>query len=201
MPKILLLATLPALLALAALASPVTALAQGRGYQVEVIAFNHVAPNTSGELFFPPDEGASDWSDALLLWSDAAVSGDDYFSLADEAMRMGHHVRRLQQSTEYRPVSHLAWRQPAVSDPQMVRFQVASAECGERPLLDGVMRVRNLGELVFEFDLRYRDCTADPLSGKDALFRINGTPEVLFSRVYYFDHPLLGLLLEVRRDQ
>ena len=177
-------------------------LAAERGYQVEVLVFAHVSQNTGGELFFPPQQGTDDWSEALALWAvdaQTAPPPPGYHALGAESLQMRAHWKRLRAVRDYRPVAHAAWRQPARAEPQPARLQVYADDCNERPELDGVLRVRNLGELVFEFDLRYLDCVAT-VTGSAPVFRIPGTSKVLFNRLYYFDHPVAGVLLEVRRD-
>lgn len=189
-----------AALPLLALALP-TAWGQDSGYQVEVLAFRHVDPSTGGELFFQADEDYGVGDGAIALWGDEPEAVPGYAALGDEDMRMRVHVRQLRASPYYHPVAHVLWRQPALANPRKVRLEVPSELCEGVREIDGAMRVRNLGELAFEFDLSYVDCALTQLSGQEAKFRINGAPKVLFNRTYYFDHPLLGVLLEVRRDR
>ena len=188
---------LPLLLAVAA----APAWAQGDGYQVEVLAFRHVEPSTGDELFFQTDEEGEHGDGAIALWGDEPEAVPGYAALGDEGKRLSGHARQLQVSPHYQPVAHVSWRQPGLANPKRVRLEVPSERCEGMSELEGAMRVRNLGELAFEFDLSYVDCELTRLSGQQAKFRLNGTPKVLFNRVYYFDHPLLGVLLEVRRDR
>ena len=162
----------------------VSAPAAADWYQVEVIVFRNIHPETDGEFWdanpgLPEREG----SIQLLDYEPAGVVGGTvppapvpYQALPEARYRLDGVERALKQSPEYRPLLHVAWQQPArgadrsrsvhLDFPQTTATSVAetgiSAEAPAPqllqvpdPVLDGTVRLRVGRFLHVDVDMAY----------------------------------------------
>lgn len=104
-------------------------------YQVEVIIFENLSPQTDGEIWYE-NPGLPDRSNSIKLISELAdeeqQSSEEqepeesvllkkkaelvpYLQLPEENLRLKGVERVLKLSREYRPLTHLAWQQPGLS--------------------------------------------------------------------------------------
>lgn len=177
-------------LALGLLAPPAAGAA--RWFTVEVVAFEHLAAENYAEETWPADPGAPDTTATVeLVPSGTTASGTPIpFSLAprNEWTLAGVYAA-LRRSASYRPLLHLAWRQPVLDrdsapavhlhpeaglrypEPEPVMAPgtlpplVLRDESAPPPALDGTLRVHLARYLHVEADLvHYRDPTRLPLA-------------------------------------
>lgn len=81
-------------------------------YNVELIVFANTDPQAGVLESWPADPGTPDWNDALPITP--AGSKLPYMQLPDTVFRMDYSWRKLQRSSDYAPLLHLAWAQPAI---------------------------------------------------------------------------------------
>lgn len=217
----------PPLLLLALLLLPPPAAAD---YRLEVIVFESLYPLAEGELLaddrrpeprggvslpffgFPGEAREADPGDAP-----SAPAG--YAPLASADYRLYGVFSVLERAPGYRPLLHLAWRQPGHRRSAPLRLPGTGLPCaGVAPpavspdaapaaaaapvgpagqaLLEGTVRLRDAGRLFLDLELSYRPCAEAAVGGR---VRLSQSRRILLDRLYYFDHPLLGVLVQVER--
>ena len=122
----LLLAVLP-LLALAvpsATAPQPTATPAPNWYNVELIVFANTDPQAGAQESWPADPGVPDWSSAVPL--KPAASGLPYMQLPASRYVLNADWKKLQHSSDYAPLLHVAWAQPAIDRTSALFVQVGT---------------------------------------------------------------------------
>jgi len=143
-------------------------------YQVEVIVFDRLYPNLDGEQW--QNEEFNIRSNMVELEASNADQGLVPFMLLSRSRnRMGGVYRVLKLSSEYRPLYHVSWQQPASERKQSryVHIQrldgnrtIPKAKTSEEPefleefimpdrIVDGSIRIRSGFYLHADIDLSY----------------------------------------------
>ncbi|MGH8321895.1 MAG: CsiV family protein, partial [Gammaproteobacteria bacterium] len=81
-------------------------------YDVELIVFRNTDPQAGSLETWPANPGTPDWDSAVPMT--AASSTLPYMQLPSASYRMDYSWRKLQRSSEYQPLLHIAWAQPAI---------------------------------------------------------------------------------------
>jgi len=185
-------------------------------YQVEIIIFEHLFHDAEGEvsqigLRIP------DLSNTVQLSSDAA---DASFGLLPSSMyKLGGVYSELRSSREYRPILHLAWRQPQLPQSRSKYVHIRKTDgTGQQDgfedayvKLDGVVRIRSSQFLHADVDLLYFiDAVTESFINANAgnqeasqiaatFAELKETRRMKLNDLHYFDHPVFGILLRVSR--
>ncbi|MGH8282950.1 MAG: CsiV family protein [Gammaproteobacteria bacterium] len=80
-------------------------------YDVELIVFSNSDPQAGSLETWPLNPGAPDWDSGVPL--KAKGNGLPYI-LPSSSYRMDSSWRKLHRSSEYQPLLHIAWAQPAI---------------------------------------------------------------------------------------
>ena len=196
-------------------------------YQVEVIIFDRLYPDSAGEQ----------WRDTPFILPDdpveprAALAGErlPYSLLPRARHRLGGIYNVLGRAPEYRPLLHLSWRQPAAEGRRAsyVRLQhpppdPTTAPAAAEPMfveqlvrperiIDGVIRIRGGFYLHADIDLSCfkpippentlppASATAEPAAIQKTRLALKETRKIKLDEIHYFDHPMYGLILQVSR--
>ncbi len=183
--------------------------AQQEYFQAELILFQHLFRRADGELLRTGTEeldlNAIDlYAPSLTQTGGGATppAPDGYALLpAGEHLLQGVWVA-LGRSAEYRPLLHLAWQQPArrSARPVLLRGAVPCPAQTDRPLLQGTVRLQGRNQPSVKLELDYRPCTqSEPGAAPAPLVRLIQQQRIRPGRLYYLDHPLLGVLLKISR--
>lgn len=208
-------------------------------YQVEVIVFDRLYPNLDGEQW---QNEAFTLNDNLL-----ELQGNDAVSISEQGLvpykvlnnsrnRLSGVYRVLKLSSEYRPLIHLSWQQPATErrNSRFVHLQkldgedtVPVAELNvsdtepefldeiimSNKIIDGAIRIRSGFYLHVDVDLSYfKDLPAEnkvlrtseeSFTGTTdkTVIKMKETRKIKLNEIHYFDHPMLGVILQVSRLQ
>ena len=158
---------------------------QAAWYQVELIVFSRLQPDTDGEIWYS-NPGLPDRTDSIELITDVAdpTGGDAVESLMPfreldiDSYRLEGIYRVLKLSREYRPLYHTSWQQPALSavssravhletfyetvnveeelPPELAAIQIADESYTPPELLfDGTIRLRSSRFLHVDVDMAY----------------------------------------------
>jgi hypothetical protein len=187
-------------------------------YQVEIIIFEHLFHDAEGEVTHTGLK-IPDLSKTIQLSSDTG-GGDSAFRLLPSSMyKLGGVYSELRSSREYRPILHLAWQQPQLtqSRSKYVHIRkddgtVQQADVNDALVkLDGVIRIRSSQFLHADVDLFYfiHELSASFINANagsqdtnpiQATFvELNETRRMKLNELNYFDHPVFGMLLRVSR--
>lgn len=184
-------------------------------YQVEIIIFEHLFHDAEGEvsqigLRIPDLNNTVQLSDA----------GDGSFSLLPSSMyKLGGVYSELRASKEYRPILHLAWQQPQLSQSKARYVHVRKTDGAPQQegfgdayvKLDGVVRIRSAQFLHADVDLFYfLDAVSESFINASAgseeanqiaatFAELKETRRMKLNELHYFDHPVFGLLMRVSR--
>jgi len=152
-------------------------------YQVEVIVFDNLYPDSDGELWYKiPGLPDRDGSQELLFGNPGAENIDSetkddnsgalipYKLLPKDKYRMGGIYRVLRLSEKYRPLIHTSWQQPGVARARPVHIEKLDGAIPEtelsdvnepdflippKAIVDGIIRVRGGHFLHVDVDLAY----------------------------------------------
>jgi len=187
-------------------------------YQVEIIIFEHLFHDADGEVSHIGLK-IPDLSKTIQLSSD--TSGDDsaFRLLPSSVYKLGGVYSELRSSREYRPILHLAWQQPQLTQSRSKYVHIRKdngtgqqADVNDALVkLDGVIRIRSSQFLHADVDLFYfinelsasfinANAGSQDSSQIQATFvELNETRRMKLNELHYFDHPVFGMFLRVSR--
>ena len=140
-------------------------------YDVELIVFANTGSQAGAQESWPADPGVPDWSTAVPL--KAAASDLPYMQLPASSYVLNADWKKLQHSSDYAPLLHVAWAQPAIDRTSALFVQVgapnatsasvaatatvaASPETNTPDNVYGIARLSTTGPyLHFDIDLLY----------------------------------------------
>lgn len=200
-------------------------------FSVEILAFAHLTDAAPNEESWDEDPGQPSLLNALepgRFPTVTAASGTPLaaFALLERPERLLNRERDyMRRSRHYRPLLHIAWRQPGFSRQLAKTLHLASdmdSRNGKRtdsdPLLlagnplgqplEGTARVYLERYLHLELDLLYSmtsDQADTPGSGvlsnvaSQRQFRLTESRRMRAGELHYFDHPMFGVLALITR--
>lgn len=223
-------------------------------YQVEVIVFARAElrtsyyrwpgePDTGSAIDLHPVAGEDPAEPPGTVFGDAASrrfpppaqpsplspTGPVFEAIEPEAYRLGEDWQRLAEARDYRPLVHLAWRQPAASfgEPQPVRVHgggvvehgrvdasrlLLGPDRGIEPVeaIDGTVALERGRFLHLRLDLALHTPARgghghplDPITlehgGAYFTFRLTERRQIQAGVVHYFDHERFGLIALVEK--
>ena len=178
-------------------------------YQVEMIVFEHLIPDSSGELWNAGN--VPDYSNAIEL-----VTGPDgsnaFKMLPSSRHKLGGVNKVLKLSREYRPVYHVAWQQPELRKSRAKKVHIKNPEAR----INGTVNLRGGHLLHLDLDISYfidlyiESVTSFTEEGSEEVVmediimtgtyaQMKETRRIKLNELHYFDHPLFGVLMRVTR--
>ena len=160
-----------------------TASAQAQ-YLVELVVFNNTDPSALGAETWRAEPGLPDTTTAVALNANNGV----IVPMGTSSYRLSGVWQALRNSGQYRPLRHIAWRQPAASEANTPLVQL-----GDDPGDDvfGTVKLTRSRFLHLTLDLRVRE--------GDGVYRISTRRKMSANELHYIDHPLIGILARVSR--
>ena len=206
-------------LAMLALAISFTALlaiptgASARSFVIEIIVFDDLSGEGLHTEHWPADPGKPSLQDAVELMH-AREGGSEqaaraYRLVNRSVFALSDVWASLRRSARYRPFLHVGWRQPGLSHGAARPVHVSphlgvrrtggpEPEGGERPAVDGTVKVSLARYLHVDLDLVY----SRPGNGENAApnavparFRLVSERRMRSGELHYIDHPLFGVLV------
>jgi hypothetical protein len=191
-------------------------------YQFEVIVFERINKGAGSTEAWPSNPAAPSPLDAIPF--DTRGKGTlrnnepiPYRPLPAEEQWLGGIWSRFRNSRNYRPLYHVAWRQQVVDPERAQKLYVylppedgATAGPNNPPLLEGFLKVGVKHYLHVEADLmlRRRVAATDAAPGSGSAFfsapeiaayRLHETSRMRSGKLYYLDHPVLGVLVQAEK--
>ncbi|MDZ7753915.1 MAG: CsiV family protein [Gammaproteobacteria bacterium] len=195
-------------------------------FTVEVVVFAHKGTAGLGEEIWPEAPGRPDLTAAVPLTPDgmplvdtAAGKMSPLLPATAGGRQLTGIVRALRRSSTYEPLVHMAWRQAGRDERHATSILVRVGPPNEAPLLEGTLRVHLSRYLHLRADLVYaRDIPpgrpdetgpVDTPAAADggaaaprpanAVFRLSQSRRMRSGEIHYVDHPVFGLIAEIRR--
>ncbi len=202
--------------------------AADRWYEVEVLVFAHLNADGSSERWpqlaaLDPGDAIPAPGTPLALQAGAdAAAALRIAGVPDSEYKLQNALRALSRSRQHRPVLHTAWRQAVGGARSSFKVRLAggkaepAADASQAPQyeLDGFLRLSIQGYLRAEVDLQWQapktataaSNTAEQnwqIAGQNAPvvngpFRLAQSRRVKSRELQYFDHPMFGVLVELR---
>lgn len=193
--------------------------AASSSYQVEVIVFEHLY-HKSDEEISQIGLNLPDFSKSIDFSSIEADTDAGGFKLLSPGMyKLGGVYNELKASHYYRPILHISWVQPQLTESRSkyVRIRKTEGVSGDSdaydPLvkLDGVVRVRSAQFLHVDVDMFYflkalSESFINSSAGEENTSTIRAdfaelkeTRRMKLNELHYFDHPIFGVLVRVSR--
>jgi hypothetical protein len=123
-------------------------LAYAKWYQVEMVVFEHLAVDASGEMWNSDD--VLEYRNAKQLVTDA--SGPNAFKrLPPSRYKLGGVNKVLKLSSGYRPVYHVAWQQPELTKSRAKKVHIKNPDAK----INGTVNLRGGHLLHLDLNISY----------------------------------------------
>jgi len=165
-------------------------------YTIEVVVFR----NMSG------GGGPEDWSAKPVARGpekpDSTFIGRFIQTVPAAQFQLNDVAGKLQNTTNYQPIAHFAWRQTASSWGSRAGFTVAKL-AGNVPGLTGTIYLESGTYLHLGMALNYQSSNPPPGLGADpgTVFSMAESRRVIPFKPTYYDHPAFGVIALVTRDK
>jgi len=192
--------------------------ASANWYQVEMIVFEHLYPDTAGEQWYN-NQGLPDITNSVELVTDQLKERVAYQVLPSGRYKISGVYSALKSSRDYRPIMHIAWQQPGLTRSRAKYVHIRRMEGLSNPdsiqeglvKIDGTVRLRGGHFLYLDIDFAYflnalpesminsamiNENVTNQLSDHT---RLSESRKVKLNELHYFDHPLFGVITWVRR--
>ncbi|MSR13007.1 MAG: hypothetical protein EXR86_00255 [Gammaproteobacteria bacterium] len=158
-------------------------------YQVEVIAFRYpVAAESSWAASEIPTFGGTQRLSASD--GDVPTTTAMYTELRPHELQLAGAYKVLQGSSTYQTVFHRGWRQSAGDSRPVYLTETGTADPAASPTVEGAVRLAigsNAMRVNSEFVVHLPESTV----------AVSESRAVSDGELHYFDHPLLGVLVQV----
>jgi hypothetical protein len=192
-------------------------LAYAKWYQVEMVVFEHLVADNSGELWNTDD--VPDYSASIELVTEA--DGSSAFKrLPSSRYKLGGVNKNLKLSSDYRPLYHVAWQQPELTKSRAKKVHIKNPEAK----INGTVNLRGGHLLHLDLNISYfvdlytesvTSFTEENIyvAGEDVeemkvdeeiimsgtYAQMKETRRIKLNELHYFDHPLFGVIMRVTR--
>jgi hypothetical protein len=198
---------------------PALRTAAADSYVIELLVFQRTGLGEARHEIWP-DQSVAGEAGAIVLADPHRSAGAGFRLLGSDATRLGGARAKLERADRYVPILHLTWVQPGLGEgaarPVWIeggrRLEVESYR-GDDSLsqLEGTVKLVRNRFLHLRADLLYRrEVPAEVLEtgardpGESApsrvlQFRLRETRRMETGVIHYLDHPLFGVIVQVRR--
>ena len=195
-------------------------LAYAKWYQVEMVVFEHLVADTSGEMWNSDD--VPEYRNSIELVTDA--SGSNAFKkLPPSRYKLGGVNRVLKLSSGYRPVYHVAWQQPELTKSRAKKVHIKNQDAK----INGTVNLRGGHLLHLDLDISYfvdlltesvtsfteetiieegaspgevrEEIIMEEIVMSGTYAQMKETRRIKLNELHYFDHPLFGVIMRVTR--
>ena len=170
---------------------------QPREYEIELLIFRNLVENDGGEVW-PVDY--SDWFEESADGEQADILTETAVTwLPKSQLRLSAQRNALARSAPYRPIAHLAWRQPVSGRHQAKPVELPTGKTRpDRAHVDGLVRVAVERYLHLDLDLRLHlaDVSEQAASIEYGVpdIRLKEQRRMRSKELHYFDNPRFGVI-------
>lgn len=176
-----------------------------QSYHVEIIVFENLQIVDSNEIWNVGN--VPNYSNSIEL----SLQNVGVFSiLPPNSQKLGNIKNALQLSAIYRPIHHVAWQQPSLtqSRAEKIRIKNLTAE------IDGTVTVISGHLLHLNIDITYliepqfqrietfvQPDGVESIARHGSYARMQEIRRIKLNELHYFDHPLFGMIIQVTRGR
>lgn len=162
----------------------------GSTYQVDLLLFAYpqnainkteLAPNIPFALTNP---------EAIPLNPEQTQSIQPFHLLKSSAFGLNDELYRLNHDASYQVLGHYSWRQP-ITNKKTIVLPITQLKGWQ---VQGSVRVQHSN--YYEFDAQLH---CSPPSNPDSSFSLTQKQRLQDGKVYYFDHPQIGMLVKIHK--
>lgn len=181
-------------------------MADERWYQVEVIVFSQNAQNTErfeqtrSELELPANMAflsRLEYSLPSLLQDPVA-----YARVTPEDMLLNNTYYKLQRSSNYQPLLHVSWIQPAQSNQINRGVHLGAKDHSGVEILDGIVKIQRGHYLHLILDMEYKPDQISSANGMQfsdpVIYQLKEKRRLRLNDVHYLDHPKFGIIVIIK---
>ncbi|MGD8909653.1 MAG: CsiV family protein [Chromatiales bacterium] len=192
------------------------AFAEPPWYEFEVLIFRRIDKGAGSTEAWSEDPGGPSFENAASFDTRGLATLRNnqpipYRPLPAEQRRLGNIWTAFRNSSNYRPLYHVAWRQQVVDPNQAQSLYIyLPPDAGQSgptnpPKLEGTLKIGVKRYLHLETDLLLRLPAAS--GGRDDYFmgpafrsyRMQAKRRMRSGKLHYLDHPVLGILVQAER--
>lgn len=185
----------------------VAIMADERWYQVEVIVFSQNAQNTevfeqtSPELSLPANLAflsQSEYALPSLLQNPVA-----YARVKPEDRLLNGSYNNLQRNSNYQPLLHESWVQPAKSNQVNKGVHLGvKGNNNEEDILNGILKIQRGHYLHLIMDMEYAPgqftSTDETAFSEPVIYHLKEKRRLRLNEVHYLDHPTFGIIVTIK---
>ncbi|MEW8624179.1 MAG: CsiV family protein [Candidatus Thiodiazotropha sp.] len=183
-------------------------------YQFEVLVFRRIAPGAGSTEGWALDPGIPEQQESVQLTRGALTEDDGkpiaYRALPAEEKSLTEAWGAMRRSRDYRPLYHIAWRQPVAHPDQAVPIYINLASKRKSafeeplPILEGNIKFGVKRYLHLETDILLRVEEDQTLNEAEydpgpQNYRMQEKRRMRSGKLHYLDHPVLGILAIANR--
>lgn len=182
-------------------------------YQFEVLVFRRINPGAGTTEGWKLNPGTPDQTDSVSLTRGPLMQNNKpiaYRALPAEEKSLTRAWHAMRSSRDFRPLYHIAWRQPVAhpdqATPIYFRLEAKRESAFEEPLprLEGTLKFGIKRYLHLETDLLLRVEADETGSGAEygprlRSYRMQEKRRMRSGKLHYLDHPMLGVLTIAKR--
>jgi hypothetical protein len=189
-------------------------------YQFEVLVFERIAPGAGSTEGWPDDPGRPTSANAAWFSKGQPLKGNKpiaFRALPAEERSLNGAWGQMRRSRDYRPLYHVAWRQP-MAHPNKAKpiYFALSPENGAEasdfnlPKLEGTLKLSIKRYLHLDVDIVLHKLAGGTEPQRSSEFgyaprfrhyRLQGSRRMRSGKLHYIDHPVIGLLAIAKRYQ
>lgn len=188
-------------------------------YQFEVLIFERIAPGAGSTEGWPDDPGRPSPNNATWFTKGQPLEQNKpvaFRALPAEEKSLNDAWRQMRRSRDYRPLYHVAWRQPMEhpDKAKQVQFSLLPADGAKvsdfnPPKLEGTLKFSIKRYLHLDADIvLHRSTRGGTAQANDDNFgftprfqhyRMRESRRMRSGKLHYIDHPVIGLLTIAER--
>ncbi|MEW8029406.1 MAG: CsiV family protein [Candidatus Thiodiazotropha sp.] len=188
-------------------------------YQFEVLIFERIAPGAGSTEGWPENPGRPESADATWFTKGQPLENNEpiaFRALPAEEKSLNDAWRQMRRSRDYRPLYHVAWRQPMQhpDKAKQVQFALLPADGAQAsefnpPKLEGTLKfsIKRYLHLDADIVLHKPAGGSAPQVDDDNFgfaprfkhYRMQESRRMRSGKLHYIDHPVIGLLTIAER--
>lgn len=162
----------------------------GSTYQVDLILFAYKHNTLNKSELAPSIPYSLTNPEAIALHSQVGQSAQPFQLLNASAFDLKNELYRLHHDASFQVLGHYSWKQP-ITNKKAITLPPTELKGWK---VEGNVRIQHGNYYAFDAQLY-----GSPPSHPDAFFSLTQKQRLQEGKVYYFDHPQIGMLLKIHK--
>ena len=202
-----------AILLITLLGIPSLAFAKAPVFQVEVIAFEQGLNQADNQYQWPLEPGEPNWQHALSFNEDSEIKSSLIKTeqlpvlLPETSNELAVTHKAFLENKNYKILYHRTWQQPLAINQKGTPIRVENDtfivdKVNDKTFrtFDGVLSIKSVRQgFIVKADFLLRKPSNKSLSTNLQSYRLKSAGKVKQKELYYFDHPLMGMIVYIQK--